>query len=46
VTKKPEKNNLKEEGFIFAHSFKGFGPWSLGSVFGACTTGVHHGGKV
>jgi hypothetical protein len=31
--KMPDINNLKEEIFILAHDFKGFSPWSLGSVF-------------
>jgi hypothetical protein len=26
------ENNLKEELFILAHSFRGFSPWSLGSM--------------
>jgi hypothetical protein len=28
----PGKNNLKEEGFILAHGFRAFRPWSAGSI--------------
>jgi hypothetical protein len=28
----PEKNNLNEERFILAHSFRSFGAWSSGSI--------------
>jgi hypothetical protein len=30
VTKIPDRDNFREEGFILAHSFRGFSPWSLG----------------
>jgi hypothetical protein len=26
------KNNLEREGFILTYCFKGFTPWSLGSI--------------
>jgi hypothetical protein len=29
---KPEINNLKEKGFILAHSLSDFSPWSLGCI--------------
>jgi hypothetical protein len=46
VTKIPEKNNLKEERFIVAHSFKGFSSWSLDfGVSEHCGKAVH-GGRV
>jgi hypothetical protein len=32
VTKNPRKMNLKEEGVILAHSFRGFSLWLLGLV--------------
>jgi hypothetical protein len=28
----PDVNNLQEERFILAHGFRGFGPWSTGSI--------------
>jgi hypothetical protein len=30
--KTPERNNLKEERFIWAHSFRNFNPWSIDSI--------------
>jgi hypothetical protein len=46
VTKYLRKNNLEEEGFILAHSFRGFGSWSAGSIaFRPMTRQKHHGGK-
>jgi hypothetical protein len=31
VTKILEKNNLRKERFVLAHSFRGFRPWPLAS---------------
>jgi hypothetical protein len=32
----PEVDNLREEGFLLAHSFRGFSPWLLAPLLWAC----------
>jgi hypothetical protein len=39
--KTPDRNNLREEGFILAHIFRGFRSWLLSSIPWA----KHHGGR-
>jgi hypothetical protein len=41
------RKNLREEGFLLAHSFKGFNPRSLGSIasWPVCGEAEHHGRK-
>jgi hypothetical protein len=47
MTKLSEKNNLKEEGFILAHSFRGFSPWSIGFiVFRHMARQKHHSERI
>jgi hypothetical protein len=40
------RKNLRKEGFILAYGFRGFRPWSLGSVASGSTCGEveNHGG--
>jgi hypothetical protein len=42
----PEINNSREEGFILVHTFRGFSPWSAGSMaFRPVARQKHHGRK-
>jgi hypothetical protein len=41
----PNKNSLKEDTFILAHGFRGFGTWLVGSNVCAWGKAGRHGGK-